>query len=79
MLHVIISRPKIFRREVLFWSPYHAAAAAAAASSRFTLNNSVDIGPRLLKSKIWILCKKSIFFFVFFSSRLIRLNSLIDN
>ena len=74
--------PNEIRREVLFWSSYHAAvsaAAAAAAASRFGLNISVTIGPRLSKSKIWNLCKKSIFLLIFFSPRLIRLIRLISN
>ena len=64
--------PNEIRREVLFWSSYHAAA------SRFELNISVTIGPRLSKSKIWHLCKKSIFLLIFFSPRLIRLISNSD-
>ena len=60
--------PNEIRREVLFWSSYH--AAAAATESRFRLNISVTIGPRLSKSKIWNLCKKSIFLIIFFSPRL---------
>ena len=35
-------------------------------ASRFGLNISVTIGPRLSKSKMWNLCKKSIFFTNFF-------------
>ena len=50
--------PNEIRREVLFWSSYHAAAAA----SRFGLNISVTIGPRLSKSKIWNLCKEEFFY-----------------
>ena len=74
--NTIISRPELkIRREVLDWSAYHAAAAAP----RFWLNISVAIDPRLLKSKIWNLCKKSIFLFIFCSPGPIRLIVLINN
>ena len=77
---IIISRPELkIRREVLDWTAYHAAAAAAAAAPRFWLNISVAIDPRLLKSKIWNLCKKSIFLFIFCSPGPIRLIMLINN
>ena len=52
---------------------------ASAAASNVDLNISVDFTPRLLKSNIWMICKKSIFSLKLFLPRLIRLISLIDN
>ena len=75
---IFISRPELkIRREVLDWSAYHAAAAAAAP--RLRLNISVAIDPRLSKSKIWNLWKKSIFLLIFFPSGVNRLIVLIVN